>query len=165
MKILRRHNDRQHMEKLITDDRTFECYHCHLPFQSQAGTRLHLNKSHVISQKAKCSVCRRRMSHQEFERHLCFGMQAVPCEYCSLSFTTTRVLLDHLDSMHDEKQLYRCEHCPRFFAMTILKEHHTKQHTTVAKTFACSECPKRYVSRTTLLNHMKTHTMEQCRLS
>lgn len=163
MKILRRHIERQHMERLVCDDRTFECYRCRLPFQSLADTRLHLNKSHVVVRKAKCDVCRSRMGHTELDQHLCFGMRTVQCEYCPHSFETTGCLVAHLNHSHDEKQLYRCEHCPRFFAMAILKEHHTGQHTAVARTFACSVCPKRYVSKTTLLNHLKTHALKQCK--
>lgn len=164
LKILRRHTERQHVEKAISDDRTFECYQCRVPFKSLADTRLHLNKHHIIIRKMKCNICRNRMNHKEFDQHLCFDLQTIQCEYCLLSFKTSACLLKHLDSLHEEKQLYRCEHCPRFFPMALLKEFHTRQHTIIAKTFKCELCPKRYGTKTTLLNHMKIHAMKQCKL-
>lgn len=160
MKILRRHIERQHIEKVIPNDRTFACYQCQIPFRSLGETRHHLNKHHIVTRKIKCTICKIRITHRDFEQHLCFNLQLIQCEYCVLSFTTTLCLMKHLENFHDEKQLYRCEHCPRFFAMAILKDYHTGQHTIVAKAFACELCPKRYVSKATLMNHMKTHALK-----
>lgn len=160
MKILRRHIDRQHIERVIPDDRTFECYQCRVPFRSLGEVRHHLNKDHIVIRKIKCTICRSRMAPKEFQRHLCFDLQLIQCEYCALSFTTTAYLVEHLENFHDERKLYRCEHCPRFFAMSILKDYHTRQHTIVSKAFACELCPKRYISKATLMNHMKTHALK-----
>lgn len=163
VKILKRHIERQHIEKTVSDDRLFECYQCRIELKSLGETRIHLSKQHTVTRQIKCSICKDRLTVKEFNQHLCFDLQTIQCEYCLLSFKTTTCLLTHLENSHDEKQLYRCEHCPRFFAMSILKEYHTRQHIVVAKTFACEKCPKKYISKTTLLNHMKIHVMELCK--
>lgn len=116
--------------------------------------------THVQVKNKQCSVCESRLTIIELGNHLCNSDEKeIVCEYCSVSFSTTITLLEHIN-IHDQK-LYKCEKCPKFFPMIRLKELHMLNHKFEPKTFICKICSQSFVNESRLKAHRDNqHTTE-----
>lgn len=100
-----------------------------------------------------CIVCLKQYDEIRMD-HLCIQEGSISCEYCSQSFSTTKPLLDHLESVHSERKMYKCLKCSKFFPMEFLKDIHERSHNTTTEQLIIRH-PKNYDCKLVEMNLFK----------
>lgn len=121
--------------------------------------------SHVLEKKCnRCEVCELRLTPAELKSHLCGKLRSIRCDYCSVEFTMTSKLVDHLIESHETNlKFYHCEKCPKYFSMAALVEFHMGSHAhDVPKPFVCDICSKDFAKLKNLKQHSETHSAKNC---
>lgn len=139
--------------------RTYECFICKSQHQSKGAVRKHLN---LHARDKQCNICESDFTANELRSHLCQSDEKeIPCEYCSMSFSTTISLLEHIKD--HERRMYQCEKCPRFFGMNRLKKIHMDNHKFKVKPYICEICSKGLSDPHALKMHIQgQHSSEKC---
>lgn len=135
--------------------RRFECFLCKAKFKTIRDARAHLEK-HNAATPHICSICSMRFSRNLFEQHLCYG-KTIQCDYCPSVFSSTIVLLNHLESHKQQKKLHKCNECPKLFPMEYLMKAHRREHNYMEKPHICDKCGTRFKAMNFLRKHMETH--------
>ncbi|XP_055311515.1 zinc finger protein 878-like [Sitodiplosis mosellana] len=160
-KKLSRHVREVHEENRSTtrrkkEEKSFQCYLCRAIFSTAKELRVHMER-HERDQK--CEICKTELTLDELSSHLCGEKRSIGCEYCSNEFTITLQLVEHLETAHENKKLYKCEKCPIFFASIGLKEFHMKSHEHDApRPYVCKVCSRAFAKKILLRYHTERHT-------
>lgn len=144
--------------KLNQPKHKFECYLCKKTFPTSTSAWDHMrvhNKDY-----RSCFVCRERYVRSQGDKHLCIQQQPISCEYCSKAFSSTKRLLEHLVSAHNERKMYKCCKCTKHFGMIFLKNIHERSHDTVIP-YNCNMCSKSYSMLELLTSHQRRDHMNQ----
>lgn len=122
----------------------------------------HMSSNH--NDKFKCPIC----GHQTLNANELYYHQQThnnketkeyKCQYCHRNYKTNEILLNHINSAHNDK--YKCPTCGKQLPNTFLLQKHQKSHN---KQFICQYCNKTYPSNEILRNHINsTHNPKfQC---
>lgn len=144
--------------------KNFECYICKIEFPSKVDVRNHL-KLHTAARDMKCVVCQENFTSNELDYHMCLNEKSIVCDYCNTSFNATVKLLQHLESAHDDRTIYKCRKssCPQFFGMITLRTWHENEHKDQPKPFACDKCGKCFSDKQCLAGHLQRHNAQSMR--
>lgn len=146
----------------LTIKKVYECYICKKEFKARARVQKHM-RVHLEKRK-NCAVCQFQGATDE---HLCVQEECISCEYCPQKFISTKDLLEHLESAHNEKKLHKCLKCNNYFRMMFLKIIHERSHDVIEK-FVCNFCSKSFTFQDSLINHKKrcsSGNHEECKFA
>lgn len=131
----------------------FPCFLCKKILKSQKNLKNH-EKVHATKQ-FHCDYCesvftnKRDISHH-IDIHRKYSI--LQCKVCGVSFTTTKILKDHLKG-HLSPRI--CEFCAKPFVRIVdLKLHIAAKHIMELK-YNCSFCPRTFATRKTQKEHEK----------
>lgn len=133
----------------------FECYICKIELGGRQKVKSHMTR-HTAARDQKCSICNESLTVNELNEHMCSPSKTTECDYCDSSFSVTAKLLQHLETEHTDRTLYRCRKCPRFFGTIGLRSMHEENHVE-QETFRCRVCKKAFPTRNARHIHMQLH--------
>lgn len=140
----------------------FQCYDCKSSFHSLRKLKAHMHESHDTT--TECRICMKKFTRHEYGRHLCDGGTEMKCQYCAEKFTSTAVLVKHINQRHKDHHNYKCYSCARAFPQKALLEIHKPTHDTETLRFVCDICDNRYSTRYQIKEHIETtHTDKRCK--
>lgn len=98
---------------------------------------------------------------------MCSTEKSILCDYCDISFNATVKLLQHLESAHDDRTIYKCRksNCFQFFGMITLRTWHENQHKDQPKPFGCDKCGKTFHDKARLSGHLQRHDTQSMKYS
>lgn len=128
--------------------------------QSLAETRMHL-EIHAEKPIKRCFVCNVNLIRRELKSHLCRpDVDAIDCDYCFKSFSSVLTLLNHVETDHPERKMFKCLECSKYFPMELLLNYHGTIHTNRKKKHICDICSRAFYEERNLNSHLKRHQME-----
>ena len=82
-----------------------------------------------------------------------------PCDKCSKTFKSSRILQTHLSKVHNFHQLkrFQCMKCPKSFDFENHLKHHLNNHDIKTKELYCDQCDMICSNRSSLNYHMQKH--------
>ncbi|CAL8097031.1 unnamed protein product [Orchesella dallaii] len=76
------------------------------------------------------------------------------CEACEAEFRCRKMLVEHIEEMHQDLRLFKCEQCNQQYSFESSLINHTRNHHRQKK-FQCGRCKKLFQAETTLISHQK----------
>lgn len=127
----------------------YECYICKNLYDSLPMIYQHMK----VHTEPKCHIC--GYDGNQLDQHLCVEEKYISCEYCSQQYSSTKELLEHLDSVHSEKKMHKCGRCLESFRMVhLIRIHHMQIHG-MTRVFRCDKCRKVYATQDRLIRHQR----------
>ena len=134
----------------------FPCKHCYMKFPKIGNLRMHLKRTHGISNLHTCDQCDyTTMSNSDMINHrnrMHLNKRPYSCDQCDSSFFTTTELSRHTNAVH-LKILYPCEYCdyksPNKRNITL---HINRKHLKL-RPFLCILCNKAFCAKGDLNRH------------
>lgn len=80
------------------------------------------------------------------------------CEFCSESFSSDQLLIDHCARMHTKD--IKCQHCEKTFYWEKDLHFHMRKHIKKGRGFKCQICTGLFIKGAELKEHMKMHDTE-----
>lgn len=149
-------------------NQSYECYECHDKFESITTCRDHLSLHwSFVFECGRCTV--KFQKESAYRRHvkLCGNTnESVPCDRCSESFASRKLLRHHINtvhapakSAHSEPQIRSCKLCPKQFLCKFELRKHMRWHRkqTNVKPYECQICGYKCLEKAMRDRHVARH--------
>lgn len=104
----------------------------------------------------QCEQCDLIVKSNRMENHMSsHGERTVPCDLCSMKFTTEYRMKTHRKSVHAEGNNFTCHECGKSFKTWPYLKQHTWSHR--EKQILCPNCPMMFSTKQILRGHLFTH--------
>lgn len=154
-----------------SEDRPHECPECPRKFRTAFYLRKHVSNVHSPNFKYRCSHCPRKfveakklhlhlaILHErnlnDEERQLISTLKRYPCEHCSFTTYSQKVIRNHVDS-HTGNYPFKCTFCSKGYSYRYqLTQHVAMNHT--AEGGQCDDCGRVFYNDTTFARHKAVH--------
>ena len=151
---------RQHVYRLHTTDKKFECGTCGERFPHKYLLTRH-EVRHSDDLKLSCEICGKKYARRDsLKAHMAsHSNKTFPCSVCGLEYFTERMLNNHIDRKHADsiETNFECSTCGKAFGKKWLLKEHMAIHSNVQK-FSCQICAKSFKHEKSLKDHEGTHS-------
>ena len=151
---------RQHVYRLHTTEKKFECGTCGELFPHKYLLTRH-EVRHSDELKQACEVCGKKYARRDsLKAHMAsHSNKTFPCSVCGLEYYTKRMLKNHVDRKHAEsiETKFECDICQKPFGKKWLLKEHMQIHSNIPK-YSCPICNKSFKHEKSLKDHEGTHS-------
>lgn len=114
------------------------------------------------NEEHKCEKCSKIFtSEKKYQRHKTIAHQRLyQCLDCDKTFSTNRVLRNHINHKHSDKRKYECDECHKKFKTDSGLYAHRKTHTDTYD-YSCQICLKKFKFKVHLSRHLTMHSREK----